>query len=85
MRALTGCMLGTGLKCLSYRESNIGTKIIKAGTNSRCSYRDVCLIEVSIMRELTKCMLGTGPKCLSLGTFHLSEVASWTIAGPVSK
>ena len=40
---------------------------IKAGTNSRCPYRDVpvCLIEVSIMRELTKCMLGTGPNCLS--------------------
>ena len=33
---------------------------IKAGTN-----RDVCLIEVSIMRELIKCMLGTGPNCLS--------------------
>ena len=38
---------------------------IKAGTNSRGPYRDVCLIEVSIMRELTKCMLGTGPNCLS--------------------
>ena len=64
MRALTGCMLGTSLKCLSWRESKKRDSI-KAGTNSRCPYRDVCLIEVSIMRELTKCMLGTGPNCLS--------------------
>ena len=36
MRELIECMLGTGLKCPSYRESN------EAGTNSRCLfYRSV--------------------------------------------
>ena len=32
MRALTGCMLGTSLKCLSWRESKKGTQLKQGPT-----------------------------------------------------